>query len=138
LSRSQSSYSFGKTHISDQHHINVAPRVRSSLRQRTKQKRHLDALFQTRQCVLQNPECSHSFQDQSLEVCEQRTLPPRLEINLPALNGSLNYSDLLKVAELSLGRSQTDRGQADDLPQIERFVGMAKEQREYSAASLAK
>ena len=73
-----------------------------------------------------------------MEVGEQRTLPPRLEINLAALDGSLNYSDLPKVAELSLGRSQTDRGEADDLPQIEGFVGMAKEQREYSAAGLAR
>ncbi len=73
-----------------------------------------------------------------MEVGEERTLPPRLEINLAALDGSLNYSDLPKVAELSLGRSQTDRGEADDLPQIEGFVGMAKEQREYSAAGLAK
>src|SRR5437899_1674738 len=138
LSRSQSSNNLAKTHISDQHHVNVAPRVRRSLRQGTKQKRHLDALFQTRQRILQNAGCSHGFQDQSLEVGEERTLPPRLEINLAALDGSLNYSDLPKVAELSLGRSQTDRGEADDLPQIEGLVGMAKEQREYSAAGLAK
>ena len=112
----QSSNRLAKTHISNDHDVDVAPRIEGAFGQRTKQECRLDTVFEKRQCSRQDTGHPHGFQNQSLEIGKDRTLLVGLKIDLAALNLSLKHSRLAEVSELSLGRPETNRSQADDLP----------------------
>ena len=137
LRRYQSGRDEVERNVSDDEQVDVAVLAQFPSCGRAKDEGHSDLISERRQRLAQHVDETCGLEKQGLELREDRGVAIRLEMNLSSLHRPAEQAGACERLELLLHGSLGGAGLPDDLAKVERPLGMAEQQAEHAAASLA-
>jgi hypothetical protein len=123
--------------VSDDEEVDVAVTAQLPACGRAKDEGHSDLVSERRQRLAQHVDETCGLEKQGLELREDRGVAVRLEMNLSSLHRPAEQAGACERLEFLLHGSLGGAGLPDDLAKVERPLGMAEQQAEHPAASLA-
>jgi len=124
--------------VSDDEEVDVAVGAQLPACSRAKHEGHADLVSQRRQRLAQDVDERCGLQKEGLKLREDSSLSIRLEVDLASLGRPAEQASTGETVELLLHGPLGGAGLPDDLTKVERALGVAEQQPEHAAASLAK
>ena len=123
--------------VPDDEEIDVAVGAQLPACSRAKHESHSDLVSQRRQRLAQDVDERCGLQKQGLKLREDSSISIRLEVDLASLGRPAEQAGPGEPVELLLHGPLGGAGLPDDLTKVERGLGVAEQQPEHPAASLA-
>lgn|GEM_PF-5094813 len=128
-----------KRDLADDHHVHVALGALPTGGKRAKQERNGDPPSERLQVCAKHSGDARGLEQKTLEVGEHGAIRVGTVVDLVAVGAAFHDADGNESADFALhGPVAAGPGESNDLPQIERPVGVAEEQRQHRLPGLAK